>query len=235
MLAVFNSHDADPVGPIRSGRTQDVLLFGCLNEPLFAHSGGNQAVIRAFARTGWNVLDQSDPSYFRSDEFGNGAPHNLYANTSELWARAGDSGAAAPQFDYLPAGEEIEGSDVSEIALQFGNHPIDWTWHAGTGRYLRSQSSQAHETNAGQVHTTTVIVIAVPYRDSPVAGGPEAQTVGSGDAVVFANGRRVEGTWTRDSPTSRFTLEANGEPIAIPPGRTWIEVVDVDNYSLTES
>jgi hypothetical protein len=236
MLAVFNSQDADPVGPIRSGRTQDVLLFGCLNNPLFAHSGGNQGVIGALRKIGWTVLDQSDPSYFRSDEFGNGAPHNLYANTSELWARAGDSGAAAPQFDYLPTGEEIDGPEVGEVEIQFASHPIVWTWHAGTGRYLRSQFGHVHETDTGQVTATTVIVITAPYRDSPAAAGsPEAQTVGSGDAVVYANGRRVAGTWTRESPTSVFTLEANGEPVLIPPGRTWIEVVDVANYELTES
>ncbi|MEP7046469.1 MAG: DUF3048 domain-containing protein, partial [Ilumatobacteraceae bacterium] len=39
--AVFQTTAPDPVGPIRSGRTQDVELLGSLNKPIFAWSGGN--------------------------------------------------------------------------------------------------------------------------------------------------------------------------------------------------
>ena len=42
--AVFNSMESDPVGNIRSGRTQDVDLFAGLNHPIFAYSGGNAGV-----------------------------------------------------------------------------------------------------------------------------------------------------------------------------------------------
>ena len=31
------------------------------------------------------------------------------------------------------------------------------------------------------------------------------------------------------SATEPFTLEANGQPILIAPGRTWVELVDADN------
>ncbi len=44
--AVFQSNAPDPVGPIRSGRTQDVELLGSLNKPIFAWSGGNPGVTK---------------------------------------------------------------------------------------------------------------------------------------------------------------------------------------------
>ena len=44
--AVFQTTAPDPVGPIRSGRTQDVELLGSLNKPIFAWSGGNPGVTR---------------------------------------------------------------------------------------------------------------------------------------------------------------------------------------------
>lgn len=44
--AVFHTEGSDPVGPIRSGREQDVNLLSSLNEPLFAWSGGNPGVTR---------------------------------------------------------------------------------------------------------------------------------------------------------------------------------------------
>ena len=40
--AVFHSQSSDPVGPIRSGRTQDIALFSSFNSPLFVWSGGNR-------------------------------------------------------------------------------------------------------------------------------------------------------------------------------------------------
>ena len=45
--AVFHSQGSDPVGPIRSGRLQDIDLLGSLNHPLLAWSGGNQKVTSA--------------------------------------------------------------------------------------------------------------------------------------------------------------------------------------------
>ncbi len=45
--AVFHSQGSDPVGPIRSGRTQDIDLLGSLNQPLFVWSGGNPSVTKA--------------------------------------------------------------------------------------------------------------------------------------------------------------------------------------------
>jgi len=41
---VFHSQGADPVGPIRSGRSQDINILTSLNRPLFLWSGGNAAV-----------------------------------------------------------------------------------------------------------------------------------------------------------------------------------------------
>ena len=48
--AVFHSNGADPVGPIRSGRTQDIDLLGSFNRPLFVWSGGNRRVTDAIRR-----------------------------------------------------------------------------------------------------------------------------------------------------------------------------------------
>ena len=44
---VFHSQGSDPVGPIRSGRIQDVDLFGSYHRPLFVWSGGNPTVTNA--------------------------------------------------------------------------------------------------------------------------------------------------------------------------------------------
>ena len=50
--AVFNSMEANPVGPIRSARTQDVDLLQSLNDPAIAYSGANEGVNAALRRPG---------------------------------------------------------------------------------------------------------------------------------------------------------------------------------------
>ena len=47
LAAVFHSTSADPVGPIRSGRAQDINMLLSLQRPLFAWSGGNPSVTGA--------------------------------------------------------------------------------------------------------------------------------------------------------------------------------------------
>ena len=49
--AVFHSVGSDPVGPLRSGRTQDIDILGSFNKPLFAWSGGNSRVTNAINKS----------------------------------------------------------------------------------------------------------------------------------------------------------------------------------------
>jgi hypothetical protein len=99
--------------------------------------------------------------------------------------------------------------------------------------FLRSQLGSPHELTDGQASADTVVVLVLGYGTSPAGGGPEAQTLGTGRAVVYSDGLKVEGTWTRQNPTDPFSLEANGQPILLAPGRTWVELVD-DSNNLTD-
>jgi len=51
LAAVFQSEGADPVGPIRSGRFQDINLLSSLIKPLFVWSGGNEQVSAAIKKS----------------------------------------------------------------------------------------------------------------------------------------------------------------------------------------
>ena len=221
--AVFNSMESDPVGPIRSGRTQDINLLGNLNDPVFVWSGGNAGVTNALQATGWTLLGQGTPGFFRDG--GRPAPHNLYANMTELWPQAGDSGEAVPIFEY---GAASGGTPVTFAEMLVGGYAVRWDWDAAQGLFLRSQLGSEHEATDGQVSTNNVVVLVVPYGTSPF-GGPESQTVGTGVAVVYSDGRKIEGTWTRANPEDPWTLEAGGQPILLAPGRTWVELVDESN------
>ena len=230
--AVFQSRGSDPVGPIRSGRTQDVLLLGSLDRPLFAWSGGNATVTDAIAGSDFVDLSAQKSAankgggYFRSSD--RAAPHNLYAKTSGLFALA-PAGATAPprQFAYRAAGQGPAGTPSAGVEVAMDGVKVSWNWSAKDGRYLRSQGGKPHNDAAlGQVNAANVVVMLVDYVPSPAdAKSPEAQTIGTGDVWVCTGGSIVKGTWKRVDRLSPIELtDPSGAAIGLTPGRTWVEL-----------
>jgi hypothetical protein len=86
-----------------------------------------------------------------------------------------------------------------------------------------------------QVSPENVIVQFIDYGQSPSdSRSPMALTVGSGKVLVFSDGRVVAGTWSRASaekPTS-YTA-ADGTPILLTPGRTWVALPRVGSAVVT--
>jgi hypothetical protein len=228
--AVFNSTDANPVGPIRSGRITDVDLLLSLNDPAIAYSGANDTVNAALQSAGFELLGEGTPGFFRVDD--RQAPHNLYANTSALFRQLASSGNAVPAFDYLDPGIEAAGTPVSFVEMNVGSYAVRWDWDDVQGLFLRSQLGSPHELTDGQASAGNVVVLVMNYGTDP-AGGPLAETLGTGAAVVYTDGKKIEGTWTRTNATDPFTLQANGQPILLTPGRTWVELVD-GQHNLTD-
>ena len=71
--AVFNSIEANPVGPIRSARTQDVNLLLSLNDPAIAYSGANEEVNAALQAAGFELFGEGTPGFFRRDDLAGSA------------------------------------------------------------------------------------------------------------------------------------------------------------------
>jgi len=231
---VFQSGDSDPVGPCRSGRIQDVDLFGSLNAPLFAWSGGNASVTRAVDNSDLvNLGPNYAPVYFRSKA--HSAPHNLYTKTSEIRTFAPpESQPPVQQFQYRGVGEPAAGGPSTGVHLDMDNYAIDWAWNAATGFYERMQEGKVHK-DAGTdsvITTNNVVVLVMVYRAGQFSGSPDAQSVGQGEALVFTGGNYVHGTWTRADRLAPFTLiDDSGAPIKLSTGRTFIELPRVDQTS----
>jgi hypothetical protein len=228
--AVFHSQSSDPIGPIRSGRTQDINLFTSFNQPLFVWSGGNAAVTQAINEsTLINMGPDNAAGYYRG---AGSAPHNLYNSTDVIWSQTpeGLPGAPPAQLQYLDAGASFVGQPTSGTRVRVGGENIEWTWNAGIGKFDRSQRGQPHNDSLfGRIGATNVIVLGVEYRPSPAdRNSPEAQTVGEGPAFFFSGGQFVQGIWKREVaifPIQYFTPD--GEEIRFAPGNTWIELADV--------
>lgn len=229
--AIFHGRTADPVGPIRSGRTQDIDILSAFNRPLFAWSGGNAGVTAAVRgsdlRDVGALTNFSGGGYYRAS--GRRAPHNLYAQGSMLMELAPDDAGPPPQqFHYREAGTGVDGGEAaSGLRLSMDGVRVQWDWDEASGQYLRQQNNAPHVLEGGdQVSADNVVVLFVTYVPSSVdRNSPEAQTVGTGVAWVFTGGSVLIGTWTREDATRPFELRTDdGEPMLLHPGRTWVEL-----------
>ena len=226
--AVFHSQGSDPVGPIRSGRLQDINLLGSLNKPLFVWSGGNEKVSRAIKDS--DLVDLSYTVANKDGGFGRdsdrSAPHNLIAETTKLWTLAPE-GASAPQqqFAYRSASDANTSAskDIAGVKVSMDGVKVQWDWDETTEEFLRIQDgTPVVDTQDEQLAVPNVVVLEVEYNNRY---SPTAKTVGDGKAYVFTNGVVYEGTWSREDRLEPFTLkDSAGAVIKLTPGQTFVEV-----------
>jgi hypothetical protein len=229
--AVFQATDPGDIGPVRSVRPQDPDLAAPLHG-IAAFSGGVQPIVADLSTVAQNLSADTAagaPAYHRSND--RAAPHNLYASAGKLWAAAQIPYDEPPQplFRYgdmepgaAPAGAvDVPLSTVADVR---------WTWDDGTWR--RSQGGQPFAvTGGGRIGPANVLlqyvqIVDAGYRD--VAGTPVPATVviGSGRVQLLRDGKVISGTWSKPdrSAVTQFTT-TDGLPLALHPGRTWVELV----------
>ena len=229
LIAVFHSDLPFVVGPVRSVRTTDIDILAQLNTPLLAASGANRGVLAAVdAADVVNVSAvEAGGAYYR--DRGRRAPHNMFAQTVELYAAANHAGnqpSALFRYRDQAAGPD-GGVAASGVAISFGRADIDFAWSAAEQGWLRTQNGTAHvQTSGARLAPANVVVLEVPYGTSSIdAESPEAHTVGSGPAYVFTAGRRIDGTWSRASATDPIRLtDGSNREIALTRGQTFVEL-----------
>lgn len=241
--AVFHSQGSDPVGPLRSGRTQDVDLLGALVKPLFVWSGGNAKVTQAInssdlVNLGWSA-SKGKGGYYRDKS--RVAPHNLYAKTTNLWKLAPATAVVPPaQFIYRGQSDALPTTllKLAGMKVFMDNCKVYWKWDEASMSFLRyientKRVLEAHNTMSGtstsQVTASNVVILSVEYKRSPAdPKSPEAQTIGKGNAIVLTSGGAVAAKWSRANRLDPFTItDAAGSIIRLTPGRTWVELARV--------
>ena len=233
-LAVYQSHGAAELGPIRSARPVDGALLRALNGGIFAYSGaatGEIAPAKAYSTSFLLSNDDNPAPFYRlGSRF---APENVYSSTAKLRAEAARKsahpGLPSTLFTYGPV---VPGSPTSrELSVVVGNS-ASASWAYDGASYLRSENGSRHLLADGQqVRATNVVVLRVKVTHSGItdAAGNEDPFVlayGSGAAEVFRNGVVEHGRWSRPSVASSYQFTSTGGgPLTLAPGPTWIELI----------
>jgi hypothetical protein len=232
-LVLFHDTDTTYVGPVRSGRPTDGALLSPF-DATFVISGAQSWVISQIRNEGVRLIGEEPPAVFRTR--GRRAPHNLYADTLQLRDLADRRDhpdlPPPPLWEFGPMSPTAQRAPEIEVDFMPGAI-ITWTFEEG--RYLRWMGDKPsehvdEEGETGQLNADVLIVLfADRYTAQAPAGGssvPAMNTVGRGEALIFADGRVIAGFWSRQSTGDLIELtDEDGEPMAVPPGRSWISLV----------
>jgi hypothetical protein len=240
--AVYQSTVPDPVGPVRSSRTSDFDLLRGFDRPLYSSSGGNDFVMRGLGTLPITaVTATSHTNYFRDRN--RAAPHNLYTNSSELFALAPAS-AESPSswFSYRSEGEVLTPSarPVSgAVTIGYPGGPIvTHTWDPTIEGWVRTQDGRPHTTRAGdQIAPDNVVIMVTRYVTSAAdSTSPELVSVGEGEAIILTDGNVVTGRWTRPvAEAAPLITDSDGNVIKLTPGKTWLLYPESGNVLLPVS
>ena len=233
---LFHSQDASQVGPVRSARLSDLQYVPSL-KAILAHVGGSEPVlakIRPAAERGEFVdVDEFTKANAFERVSGKQAPYNAYTSTAKLREAAGDSARIdVPAFafsDEAPKG----GAPTRSFSVALSSRAT-YTWNGGS--WKRAQDGQATKDAAGgqDVSPVNVVIVKTDVTEIPGtadvtgAASVDFRSTGSGTAIVFRDGMRIDGTWSRQQGEMYRFADAGGAEVRLKPGLTWLHVIPKD-------
>ena len=238
-LSVFQSEDADLVGPVRSVRSTDPGLVAAFGG-VFAFAGGIPAFeTLARAQPVTVVSERASRDGFTYPP-GKKRPHATYAATSKLRSMAKEHDDPPPSvFEFLPAGGTFAPAGAlpaTTAAVTFSRTSFTVDYDAASNTWKRSTDGRPHVLEGGvQLAFTNVIIQRTAYRptsfkDPSGSVVDEATVVGEGDAVVLSQGKQATVRWKKASATSVTTYtDAAGAPVKFLPGKTLVSLPPAGN------
>jgi hypothetical protein len=226
-ISLFQSQVPDVIGPIRSTRAMDSDVVSGLRG-VFAYSGGIPQSVALISQAPVASINETaaGPAMFR--ERSKRAPHNLFGHGPELIKFGTDQPTPPPAlFSYLQPNELFTGEPAASVTVQFDPpYRPTYTYDAVSNAWLRTIGSSPFMAASG--HQIAPINVIVQFVECclDVPEGGIYKTVGGGEAWVFVDGKVAKGTWSRADRSQPTTyVDANGQPIKLRPGRTWVEYV----------
>jgi hypothetical protein len=162
------------------------------------------------------------------------APYNTYTSGEKVRQAAGEKGkesvdVPALKFDGTVSGAPTDGKSLTVPYLD----PAQRVTYAfdDSGGYRRTQGGQTTMDGGKEVHPQNVIVIKTDVNEiagtADAAGAPSVdyRATGTGPLVVLRDGKRFDGTWSRQGTEMYKLADASGAPITLQPGLTWLHIV----------
>ncbi len=175
--------------------------------------------------------------------------HTMESSTNRLWdyaaAKRGLTNLDKKGADWMTGFIQWTFADDAESSARgtsqkishdfwegFSQFAVEWTYDPTTNAYMRMMAGEKHvDMNDQQQLSAKNVVILYTKEESPVDVHKHTwhKTTGTGKAIIFQNGKKVDATWSKKDRVSRLTFsDAKGKPIAFVRGKIWISVLAND-------
>lgn len=202
---------------------------------------------------GYNDLNQfaiGFPVYYRDEtRLGHDAAteHTMYSVTTKLWEVGKSRGITNTvkggpwntnfvpyKFADAPAANTLPSSQIIDIPWSGPDYEVKWTYNPKDNLYYRDNGGAPHiDRNTHKQLTATDVIVLFQTEQNANDGYEDGAhqlfgTTGSGDALVFMNGKEVKATWSKADRTSRTILtDSSGNEITFTAGKLWFEILAI--------
>jgi hypothetical protein len=243
-MMVFQEGDAAQIGPVRSARIYFVQWASEIGAAI-GHYGGDRRS-RAYLATynhqrfiDIDALGAGGHAYHRISS--RTAPHNGYTSTKALRAmelKLGGPASIEPAIWRRPFRAPAPRASLpasQHLVVPYRTGRIDYRFDPASDLYRRSVDgkTQVDPADGKAVTTRNVVVMFMSFHtDSHIEPGharPVVGDIGTGRALVYREGRRIEGTWSKaDELAPTHLFDSSGAEIPLVTGRTFFQIVPLD-------
>lgn len=237
MLIYTLNNEVSQVGPVRSARPYYLDWVSEYGNAMYMHVGGSPDALELIES--YDLFDINEMNrgwyFWRSED--REAPHNTYTS-NKLWNNASEKYSEYyDKQDYDGwVFEKTAGcvdNCVSKIEIPMSAalvYKAVWEFNTTTQKYIRSQGTkQTFGINGDEIIADTIIVQRVKAKVLDDIGRKEIETLGSGEVVIFRNGKMTKGEWFKESRKDRTKFyDEEGKIIPLQAGKIWVEVLPDD-------
>lgn len=228
MLAVFGTHKP-VVEAVRSVRASDPELLAQYGPvTLVASGGGGDSLSTLDASPVKGVInDRNGPGFVRDDN--RPAPYNLESNLALVSSVVKTGGSRSIGFNFAKSYAALaKAPSIPMVHAVVGSTGVDFQWEPTIGKYVRLIDGERLTAADGQLVASANVLVQVCRvttnpNDVDVEGNASryTHTVGSGQVVLYRNGKRIIGRWSRPNAGSATTYtDSTGKPLEFAPGNT---------------
>ena len=251
-VAIFWTSQAPRLEPIRSIRNYFIDWAGDFDAIVVHHGGANSQDPRTDALGNITKLGLADIDCIKEDggictrDNERFAPHNSMSNTAVLWNEAQKRGFNKPtNFETYKFKDDAEESlrplaqKISYNFWQDEDYLVRWEYDKTSNSYKRINGNLLTDKHMDanypdrQITSKTVIVqkmVQGPVNDGTSTGHLLYNAIGTGQALIFSDGKMVTGTWEKTERTKRTKFfDAKGAEVVFNRGQIWISVVPPEN------
>ena len=249
IVAVFSDiSSVGTIGSIRSARPVMINISMGL-DCVFVHSGGSPQAYDSLKTYG--VLDvdglYDNGTVFYRDanrQARMGLEHSLMTTGAKINRKISNLAKAGKRttltdlyrkpFSFNETNTVPNGAkQANKVTTRYGGYQPSFVYNASTGKYYRYQYGSAHvDGNTGaQLSFKNVVVLSVTSSVIPgdTSGRRQFNDVGTGTGIYATDGVYVPITWSKASASAPLKLTyANGTPLKLNPGKTFISYVNGD-------